>query len=238
MKYIKLKFSRKAIAYDGYNLDYYELTDTKGQDEETAIYYYVYENDFFERYPQRCTIALEKGDLEDEKYKEKCAELGVYNTEPTDIVAKEVTEKTVYIEYTDENVAKLAAIYALGDDVTIEKYVDYVKQIIKNHYNRKLEEKNPYETSDGIVIDFGVKYINNLEHIVKVMEDSFQFRIYDNSFVVIDKDKATQWLNELITHEIHLRNELWSYLDRLEKSETYQDVETIRRSVFSGDISN
>lgn len=237
MKYIKLDYVRTSPDTDGYSIKSYTITDIKGEDSEKAIYYYVYEDDFFDRFPQRCSVALEKCDLEDEKYKEKCVALGVYNTEPTDTVAKEVTERTVYIEYTDEDMAKLGAIYALGDDVTIDKYVDYVKQIIKNHYKRKFTGKTPYKTSDDIVIDFSSNHIANLERIVKVMDDTFQFRIYDNSFVVIDKDKATQWLNELIQHEILLRNELWAYTDAIDKATSYAELEAIRRGVFNGDIS-
>ena len=235
--YLRLNYTRTSPDIDGYMLMSHAVTDIKEEDNKKAIYYYVYEDDFFDRFPQRCSIALEKGDLTDEEYKEKCVALDVYDTEPTDIIAKEVIEKTVYVEYTDENIAKLNALYNLGNNVTIEDYKDYLKTIVKEYYKRKLKTKTPFKTSDGTVIDFSSAHIADLEQIIRVIDGNFNFRVYNNTFMGIDRNTAEKWLCELIQHEILLRNEQWSYLNAIDKATSYTTLEHIRRSVLDGDIS-
>ena len=235
MKYIKKLYVRTSAYHDGYDLKDYSIVTEQGENSEKKIYYFVYENDFFEKFPVRCKVAFEKGKLSDDEYKAKCEDLGVIDSTPTDTVAEEITEKTIYIPYSDEEEAKANAEVIFRADLSLEDYKGWAKTLCRKNYEI-INKKSPYTTTDGTVIDYGLNYIPQMQHLITLVADDevIDFRCYDNKTVKATKQQLEKWLGELIAHSAALINIKWKFEEDIDNANSYVALKLLVKT--AGDI--
>ena len=222
-KFIKKTYVRH-MDKDGYRLLNPEITIESQPIEERKIYYFVYDADFFAKYPERCKKILEKGDLSHEKYMEKCLELGVIPTTATDTVACEVTEIREYVPFSEEAFAQAKAEHFVCPKVTVEEFKTFLKSRLKKAFSTLINSKSPFKTSDGAVIDFSLSHINALRNLIAVTEGEISFRVYDNTFTTATVETLEKWLKEMIDHMKVLTEIKWDIEDDINKSLTYQEL--------------